>query len=187
MTSIKQLGQKVAMAAGLGALIAAGGLLGACSKPADKAADAGAVSATRGDFGALSDGHFALRDGAFDVCIVEDAGIAEPLALVKRLRKALTPRGVAILATRNPEVRTPLMPHRPSGVISLDYYALYDAVKSEFEHVRMLGQAPFVGYVVADFAPEGTPEPSLDTAFLPSGAEEPELFVEEVRAWGRSV
>lgn len=128
-------------------------------------------------FGALADGHFALRDGAFDVCIVEDAGIAEPLALVKRLRKALTPRGVAILATQNPEVRTPLMPHRPSGVISLDYYALYDAVKSEFEHVRMLGQAPFVGYVVADFAPEGTPEPSLDTAFLPSGAEEPELFI----------
>ena len=62
-------------------------------------------------------------------------------------------------------------------MISLDYYALYDAVKSEFEHVRMLGQAPFVGYVIADFAPEGTPEPSLDTAFLPGGAEEPELFI----------
>jgi chromosome segregation ATPase len=69
------------------------------------------------------------------------------------------------------------MPHRASGGISLDYYALYDAVKAEFEHVRMLGQAPFVGYVVADFAPEGTPEPSLDTAFLPNGAEEPELFI----------
>ena len=41
----------------------------------------------------------------------------------------------------------------------------------------MLGQAPFVGYVVADFAPDGTPEPTLDTAFLPSGAEEPEIFV----------
>lgn len=128
-------------------------------------------------FSTLSDGHFALRDGAFDVCIVEDAGITDPVSLVKRLRKALTPRGVAILATVNPEARTPLMPRRPSGAISLDYYALYDAVKAEFEHVRMLGQAPFVGYVVADFAPEGTPEPSLDTAFLPSGAEEPELFV----------
>jgi hypothetical protein len=69
------------------------------------------------------------------------------------------------------------MKHRPAGVISLDYYALYDAVKGEFEHVRMLGQAPFVGYVIADFAPEGTPEPSLDTAFLPNGAEEPELFL----------
>jgi SAM-dependent methyltransferase len=128
-------------------------------------------------FSALADGHFALRDGAFDVCIVEDAGITDPVPLVKRIRRALTPRGVALLASANRDVRVPLLPHRPSGVISLDYYALYDAVKAEFEHVRMLGQAPFVGYVVADFAPEGTPEPSLDTAFLPNGAEEPELFV----------
>ena len=128
-------------------------------------------------FSALSDGHFALRDGAFDVCIVEDAGIADPVALLKRIRRALSPRGVAIVASLNPDVRVPLMKHRPAGVISLDYYALYDAVKAEFEHVRMLGQAPFVGYVIADFAPEGTPEPSLDTAFLPNGAEEPELFL----------
>lgn len=128
-------------------------------------------------FSALADGHFALREGAFDVCIVEDAGITDPVALMKKLRRALTPRGVAILASLNPETRVPLLPHRPSGVISLDYYALYDAVKTEFEHVRMLGQAPFVGYVIADFAPEGTPEPSLDTAFLPAGAEEPELFI----------
>ena len=128
-------------------------------------------------FSALTDGHLALRDGAFDVCIVEDAGIADPVALMKKIRKALTPRGVALLASLNPEAKVPLLPHRPSGVISLDYYALYDAVKAEFEHVRMLGQAPFVGYVIADFAPEGTPEPSLDTAFLPGGAEEPELFI----------
>lgn len=128
-------------------------------------------------YSALSDGHFALRDGAFDVCIVEDVGIADPVPLMKRIRRALSPRGVALLASLNPDVRVPLMKHRPSGVISLDYYALYDAVKAEFEHVRMLGQAPFVGYVIADFAPEGTPEPSLDTAFLPNGAEEPELFL----------
>jgi hypothetical protein len=128
-------------------------------------------------FSALADGHFALRDGAFDVCIVEDAGIADPVPLMRRVRRALTARGVLIMASLNPEARSPLMPHRPSGVIALDYYALYDAVKAEFEHVRMLGQAPFVGYVIADFAPEGTPEPSLDTAFLPGGAEEPELFI----------
>jgi len=128
-------------------------------------------------FSALTDGHLALRDGAFDVCIVEDAGIADPVALMKKIRRALTPRGVALLASLNPEAKVPLLPHRPSGVISLDYYALYDAVKTEFEHVRMLGQAPFVGYVIADFAPDGTPEPSLDTAFLPGGAEEPELFI----------
>src|SRR6185312_5432204 len=90
-------------------------------------------------FSALAEGNLALRDGAFDVCIVEDAGITDPVALVKRLRRALTPRGVAILASANPEARRPLMPLRPSSAISLDYYALYDAVKAEFEHVRMLG------------------------------------------------
>jgi hypothetical protein len=128
-------------------------------------------------FSALADGHFALRDGAFDVCIIEDGGISDPIPLLKRVRRALTPRGVLLMASLNPEARSPLMPYRSSGVIALDYYALYDAVKAEFEQVRMLGQAPFVGYVVADFAPEGTPEPSLDTAFLPGGAEEPELFI----------
>jgi hypothetical protein len=128
-------------------------------------------------FSALADGHFALRDRAFDVCLVEDAGIADPVPLLKRIRRALSPRGVAILASLNPEASAPLLPYRQSGAIALDYYALYDAAKAEFEHVRMLGQAPFVGYVVAEFAPEGTPEPSLDTAFLPGGAEEPELFI----------
>jgi hypothetical protein len=128
-------------------------------------------------FSALADGHFALRDGAFDVCLVEDIGISDPVPMLRRIRRALAPRGVAILASLNPEVRMPLLPHRPSGVIALDYYALYDAAKAEFEHVRMLGQAPFVGYVVAEFAPEGSPEPSLDTAFVPGGAEEPELFL----------
>jgi SAM-dependent methyltransferase len=128
-------------------------------------------------FSALADGHFALRDGAFDVCLVEDMGISDPVPLLRRIRKALAPRGVAILASLNPEARTPLLPHRPSGVIALDYYALYDAAKAEFEHVRMLGQAPFVGYVVAEFAPEDSPEPSIDTAFVPGGAEEPELFL----------
>jgi DNA repair exonuclease SbcCD ATPase subunit len=81
------------------------------------------------------------------------------------------------VASPNAEAKVPLLPHRSSAATPLDYYALYDAVKEEFEHVRMLGQAPFVGYVVAEFAPEGSPEPSLDTAFVPGGAEEPELFV----------
>ncbi|HEY6726716.1 MAG TPA: hypothetical protein VI197_21930, partial [Polyangiaceae bacterium] len=53
----------------------------------------------------------------------------------------------------------------------------YDAVAEEFEYVRMLGQTPFVGYAIADFAPEGDPLPSLDTGFVPGGAEEPECFV----------
>jgi SAM-dependent methyltransferase len=127
-------------------------------------------------FSALADGHFALREGAFDLAVVEDAGISDTLSLVGRVRRALAPRGVALIACPNAEARSPLLPHTPAP-IALDYYALYDAVRREFQHVRMLGQAPFVGYVVAEFAPEREPEPSLDTAFVPGGAEEPELFL----------
>lgn len=128
-------------------------------------------------FSALADGHFALRDGAFDLALIEDASISDPVPLLRRVRKALSPRGVVVVASPNQEVSSPLMPRRDPAPVALDYYALYDAVKAEFEHVRMLGQAPFVGYVVADFAPDGTPEPSLDTAFVPGGAEEPETFI----------
>ncbi len=153
-------------------------LVHACDPNATRVAEATAKNRSGNlSFSALADGHFALRDGAFDVCVVEDAGISDPVPLLKRVRRALSPRGVAILATPNPETRAPLMPYRASSAVALDYYALYDAVKGEFKHVRMLGQAPFVGYVIADFAPEGAPEPSLDTAFVPSGAEEPELFI----------
>jgi aldose 1-epimerase len=52
MKSMKTIG----MAAGMGALMAMSGLLGACSKPAEKAEAAGSVTATRGEFGALIDG-----------------------------------------------------------------------------------------------------------------------------------
>src|SRR5687767_4148694 len=59
-------------------------------------------------FSALADGHFALRDGAFDVCIIEDGGISDPIPLLKRVRRALTPRGVLLMASLNPEARSPL-------------------------------------------------------------------------------
>src|SRR5262249_28705408 len=56
------------------------------------------------------------------------------------------------------------------------YYELYDLVSLQFSKVRMIGQAPFVGYTVADFAPRGEPDVSVDTSFLPS-SEEPEHFI----------
>lgn len=153
-------------------------LVHVCDPDPVRLAEATAKNRSRNvSFSALADGHFALRDGAFDVCLVEDAGIADPAIMLPAIRKALTARGVAIVASLNSEAKAPLLAHRASGALELDYYALYDAVKAEFEYVRMLGQAPFVGYVVAEFAPEGSPEPSIDTAFVPGGAEEPELFV----------
>ncbi|MFO0568476.1 MAG: hypothetical protein U0263_22635 [Polyangiaceae bacterium] len=126
----------------------------------------------------LGDAGLALRDGAFDLGLVEDLTLTGPAqSVLKKLRRALSPRGVALIAAPNPEVRTRLLPGGPSFDSVLDYYQLYDAAAVEFEHVRMLGQTPFVGFAVVDFACEGAPEPSLDTAFMPGGAEEPEWFI----------
>lgn len=126
----------------------------------------------------LSDMGLALRDGAFDVGLVEDLTLTGPAhSVLKRLRRALGPRGVALVAAPNPEVSRRLLPGGPTFDSALDYYQLYDAVSSEFQHVRMLGQTPFVGFAVVDFSAEAAPEPSLDTAFVPGGAEEPEWFI----------
>lgn len=127
-------------------------------------------------YGPLAEGALAVRDGAFDVGIVENlALVGDASSALRRLRRALSPRAAALVALPNPDVSVRLLPAGPSG--ELDYYRLYDLVAEHFEHVRMLGQTPFVGYAVADFAAGGVPEPSLDTAFVPGGAEEPEWFI----------
>lgn len=128
-------------------------------------------------FGPLADGHVALQSGAFDLAIVENLGATNVVAVVRRVRRSLAPRGVALFACPNPDARWPLLEVPDPGATSLDYYALYDAVAADFSVVRMLGQAPFVGYAIADFAPGGEPEPAIDSAFVPGGAEEPDWFI----------
>lgn len=124
----------------------------------------------------LGEGGLAVREGAFDVAIVEDLSAAtEPAQLLRKVKRCLGPRGVALVATRNPEVRTELLTGSVPGKLS--YYELYDTAIAEFEEVRMLGQTPFVAYAVVDFAPAGEPQVSLDNGFVPGGAEEPEFFI----------
>jgi SAM-dependent methyltransferase len=153
-------------------------LVHVCDPDPARAHEAAARSASRNvSYAPLSDGGLALREGAFDVGVVEDLGAAGPASSVlKRLRRALSPRGVALVAVPNPDVRARLLPTQ-NVVGALDYYQLYDAVKAEFPHVRMLGQTAFVGFAIVDFASSGAPDPSLDTAFVPGGAEEPEWFL----------
>jgi len=128
-------------------------------------------------FSALADSDLSVRDGAFELALIENLGDFDALTILKKARRALVPRGVAIAACPNPEVSHPLIQSKNPGATALDYYALYDAVAAEFEHVRMLGQTPFVGYAIADFSASGEPEPALDTSFVPGGAEEPDLFL----------
>ncbi|MEP7049340.1 MAG: hypothetical protein ABJB12_03265 [Pseudomonadota bacterium] len=128
-------------------------------------------------FSALADSDLSVRDGSFELAIVENLGALGPRGLVQIAKRALGPRGAALIACPNSEAAFPLLRSADRAATSLDYYALYDAVAAEFEHVRMLGQTPFVGYAIADFSASGEPEPALDTSFVPGGAEEPDVFI----------
>jgi len=128
-------------------------------------------------FSALADSDLSVRDGAFELTLIENLGAFNALSILKKAHRALAPRGAALIACPNPEASFPLLRASHPAATALDYYALYDAVAAEFEHVRMLGQTPFVGYAIADFSASGEPEPALDTSFVPGGAEEPDLFI----------
>lgn len=152
-----------------------------CDPDAVRAAEAGARNrSSQITYSSLSDSDLSLRDGAFELALIDDLGAYNPLPLLRTAKRALGSRGVAAVACPNPEAAQPLLRARSAtgtSATSLDYYALYDAVAAEFEYVRMLGQTPFVGYAIADFSASGEPEPALDTSFVPGGAEEPDFFI----------
>jgi SAM-dependent methyltransferase len=128
-------------------------------------------------FGALDDGSFALREAFFDLALIENlASHSEPKAVLASVSRLLAPRGAALIAAPNPDSRRRLLSPASSARV-LDYYALYDAVAAAFPRVRMLGQVPFVGYAVVDFASEGEPEVVFDASLVPGAGEEPEYFV----------
>src|SRR6186713_2085503 len=124
---------------------------------------------TQISFSSLADSDLSLREGAFDLSLIDHLGTFDAQSVIRSAKRALGPRGVAVVACPNPEAAFPLLRAGTKAATSLDYYALYDAVAAEFEHVRMLGQTPFVGYAIADFSASGEPEPALDTSFVPGG------------------
>jgi predicted nucleic acid-binding Zn-ribbon protein len=149
-----------------------------CDEDATRAAEAAARNASRNlTFAPLAEGGLAIRDGAFDLAVVEDLAQAQdPADLLRRLKRTLSPRGATLIASGNPDVKLRLLAG-PAPQPSLDYYALYDLIIREFDYVCMLGQTPFVGYSIAAFSPAGEPVPAIDTGFVPPGSEEPEWFV----------
>lgn len=153
-------------------------LVHVCDPAPLRVAEAAERAATPGlTFSTFTDETLATREGSFDCVLVENLGAFDARAVVARARRLLSPRGVALFVTPNREATSPLLPAPEPQAAPLDYYALYDLVAGEFEHVRMLGQAPFVGYAVVDFAPEAALEPLIDSEFIPRGSEEPELFI----------
>lgn len=140
----------------------------------------------------LLDGHTELRREAFDLVVVPDLGeFSEPAKLLAQARSMLSPQGVLVVASPSPgpaveeedvedttlprEAGARAMPSAPRDE-GLGYYELYDLVSAELPWVRMLGQAPFVGFTVADFSAEGVPPVTIDTS-LQDTTEEPEWFV----------
>lgn len=125
-----------------------------------------------------------VRDGAFDVVVVPDLSVfTEAADVMRRARKLVSPSGAAIFVAPNTrgEVRRLLPASRVAQAASSrsrspTYYELYDLASLQFSKVKMIGQAPFVGYTVADFAPSGEPDVSVDTSLLAS-SEEPEHFI----------
>jgi len=149
-----------------------------CDADAVRASEASARNrSTQISFSSLAESDLSLRDASFELALVDNLGAFNALALLRTVKRALATRGVAVISCPNPEAAFPLLRSNAPGATSLDYYALYDAVAAEFEHVRMLGQTPFVGYAIADFSASGEPEPALDTSFVPGGAEEPDSFI----------
>ena len=135
-------------------------------------------------------GDLGVRDGAFDMVMVPDLSLfADPADVLRRARRLCAQTGVAVFVAPNtggtgrkllagPRRVTPasLSEGAAARTLPLGYYELFDLVSLQFAKVRMVGQAPFVGYTVADFAPRGEPEVSVDTSLLAT-SEEPEHFI----------
>jgi SAM-dependent methyltransferase len=122
------------------------------------------------------DSETGVREGAFDVVIVTDLSEwADPTDVVRRAKRVLGPSGVALFASPNPEAERFLLPPSESASRAIGYYELYDAVSLAFPEVRMLGQAPFVGYSIVDFSDED-PEVAVDTSVL-AEPEAPEWYI----------
>jgi uncharacterized coiled-coil protein SlyX len=108
------------------------------------------------------------REGAFDVAIVPDLGMFDDIESIVALAESLVgQRGLAFFAIEN----TPAEDDAAMG-----YYELYDLIATRFEHVSMLGQAPFFGATVADFAAEADPAVTIDSS-LATDTVEPSHFI----------
>jgi SAM-dependent methyltransferase len=143
-----------------------------------RVAEATARSRDRSIFYALlpEGGDVGVRDGAFDFVLVPDLSLfADPASIVALVRRVVSPLGAALIASPNTDAKAPLL-RMSDGRKALGYYELYEAIAAHFEAVRMIGQAPFVGYAVAELAVED-PEPTIDSSLAESEGKEPDWFL----------
>ena len=136
------------------------------------------ATAPRGlSFAVLRDGgDGALRDGAFDTCLIPDLAIfGDPRALLAQARRLLASNGVVIAATPRVEGRRGESLRGKGG--PLNYYDFYDVLARQFAAVTMAGQVPFQGYALVNFALEGDPEVTVDASLIDAVDREPVAYV----------
>ncbi len=95
--------------------------------------------------------------GRWDVVVVPDlpaAGLSDDDKVAEAARW-LAPGGVLVAGTPDPEGPA-------ANASAIGYEDFFDLLEGAFENVRMLGQAPFSGFSVVDFAPES---PELEVTF----------------------
>ncbi|MBK8253938.1 MAG: hypothetical protein IPK82_14905 [Polyangiaceae bacterium] len=144
--------------------------------PAFGSAAAGRPAA-RGVVYAMLGDDLGVRDGAFDAVLIPDLTIfTDKTDAVRRAKKLCSPSGAVVVASPNPDAKRRLLGNLKNAAQAPGYYELYDLLTLQFPIVRMLGQAPFLGYAIVAFAPDREPDVSFDASLL-AGTEEPEMFV----------
>lgn len=116
-----------------------------------------------------------LRDGSFDIAIVEDVELAENYQnLVLGIKRSLGSGGLAIFCARNSEGSSGLLGSSRGGVSYDDFSAsLWD----QFENVSIWGQSPFLGYSIVQFGLERPPVPVLDNGYVGTEGEPADLYI----------
>jgi hypothetical protein len=117
-----------------------------------------------------------LRD-TFDAVVIPDArplckeAFASASAMLQWATDSLTGDGLIIMQSPNAEVLG-----SEQGEGALAYLELYDALAEYFEHVAMLGQAPFKGCTIAMFGAAEEPSVTIDSSLMPT-AEQPTHYI----------
>ncbi len=134
----------------------------------------------RGVVHALLSDDLGVRDGAFDAVLIPDLSLfSDRQEIVRRARKLVAKTGVVIARSPNPDAKRVWLRSEAksgNGTPALGYYEMFDLLSLQFPVVRMVGQAPFFGYALVDFAPTKEPDVSFDASLM-LGTEEPESFV----------
>ncbi len=116
-----------------------------------------------------------LRDGSFEMAIVEDIELADQFDhLITGVKRSLGTSGIAIFCARNSESTSGLLGTSRGG-ISYDHFS--EALWEQFENVSILGQSPFLGYSIVQFDLDQPPEPVLDNGFIGDEGEPVDYYI----------